>query len=418
MTRYPKISIAVAVYGVELYIEECLNSLVHQTYKNIEIIIVNDGSLDGAPKICDRFAASDTRITVIHQKNSGLVSARKAGAKIATGDFITFVDGDDWVQEDHIESLTTDISSDTDLVIAGFTRDFMGTRKLVTNYFSEGTYSRKEIEEIIIPRAIYNGLFFQHGISTYLWNKLFKTTKILKYLNQVDERIVMGEDSSVTYPYLMDAKKIRINNSTGYVYRQRANSIIKSVPDIETEYLRLSILFQHLKKNLRHLPPEYDLNNQVKHYFYSLLLNRSGGLLRLPNNEEFYFPFKGIKPNSKIIIYNSGAFGQHLHATLQNIDKFIVSGWIDEDYDESIQAGLPLMKLTDLKSINFDYLLIASIDSEHALQISKMLSKQCIDPEKIRRVDLDIQNLNASLVKIGFDTENYQYDSSLKDIKG
>lgn len=418
MTQHPKISIAVAVYGVEPYIEECLNSLVKQTYTNIEIIIVNDGSLDGAPLICDRFAASDSRIKVIHQKNSGLVSARKAGAKIATGDFITFVDGDDWVQEDHIESLATDLCSDTDLVIAGFTRDFMGTRKLVANYFSEGTYLRKEIEEIIIPKAIYNGLFFQHGISTYLWNKLFKTTKILKYLNQVDNRIVMGEDSSVTYPYLMDAQKININNSTGYIYRQRANSIIKSVPNIKTEYLRLSILFQHLQKNLEHLPPEFNLNAQVKHYFYSLLLNRSGGLLRFPKNEGFYFPFKDVKQNSKIVIYNSGSFGQHLHATLQNINQFIISGWIDEDYDESIKAGLPLMKLTDLRSINFDYLLIASIDSEHALETSKMLSKKYIDPEKIRRVDLDIQNLNASLIKIGFNTENYQYDSKLENMKG
>ena len=103
---------------------------------------------------------------------------------------------------------------------------------------------------------------------------------------------------------------------------------------------------------------------------------------------------------------------------MQNINQFIISGWIDEDYDESIKAGLPLMKLTDLRSINFDYLLIASIDSEHALETSKMLSKKYIDPEKIRRVDLDIQNLNASLIKIGFNTENYQYDSKLENMKG
>ena len=98
------ISIAVAVYGVEKYIDQCLKSLINQSYTNIEIIVVNDGSTDGAPEICEKFAALDPRVRVIHKENGGLVSARKVGAASAVGDYITFVDGDDWVKKNHIES--------------------------------------------------------------------------------------------------------------------------------------------------------------------------------------------------------------------------------------------------------------------------------------------------------------------------
>ena len=139
----------------------CLKSLIKQSYKNIEIIVVNDGSKDGAPEICEKFAAQDPRVKVIHKKNGGLVSARKAGAASAKGDYITFVDGDDWVKENHIESFAKHLRNKTDLVVTGYTRDFLGKRKVLQNHLPPGRYSQKEIYEEIIPKAIFNGLFFQ-----------------------------------------------------------------------------------------------------------------------------------------------------------------------------------------------------------------------------------------------------------------
>lgn len=100
-----KISIIVPVYKVEQYLERCVKSLINQTYKNIEIILVDDGSPDQCPKMCDDYASEDSRIKVIHKKNGGLSDARNAGLDAATGEFIAFVDSDDWVEIDFIETL-------------------------------------------------------------------------------------------------------------------------------------------------------------------------------------------------------------------------------------------------------------------------------------------------------------------------
>ena len=97
------ISVIVPVYNTEQYLPFCINSIINQSYKNIEIIIVNDGSLDGSPQICDDFEKKDSRISVIHQKHQGLVSARKTGVRSANGEYCIFVDSDDWISENLLD---------------------------------------------------------------------------------------------------------------------------------------------------------------------------------------------------------------------------------------------------------------------------------------------------------------------------
>ena len=94
------ISIIVPIYKVEKYIRQCVDSIINQTYEDIEIILVDDGSPDNCPQICDDYAKTDSRVKVIHKENGGIMSARKAGLKVATGEYIGFVDGDDWIEAD------------------------------------------------------------------------------------------------------------------------------------------------------------------------------------------------------------------------------------------------------------------------------------------------------------------------------
>ena len=100
MNNFPRISIIVPVYNVDKYLDRCLNSILKQTYQNLEIILVDDGSTDNSPKLCDEYATKDNRIIVIHQENSGLASARNTGLENSTGDFVGFVDSDDWIELD------------------------------------------------------------------------------------------------------------------------------------------------------------------------------------------------------------------------------------------------------------------------------------------------------------------------------
>ncbi len=139
--REPLVSVIVPIYRIERYLGLCIESLINQTYKNLEIILVNDGSPDRCPEICDLYASKDMRIKVVHKVNGGLVSARKAGWKVATGQYAAYVDGDDWVEPSYYEILVeTAVNTNADMVCSGFTRDLFTTTIEQTNKIPAGYY--------------------------------------------------------------------------------------------------------------------------------------------------------------------------------------------------------------------------------------------------------------------------------------
>ena len=137
--KEPLISVLVPIYKIDRYLGICVESLLNQTYKNLEIILVDDGSPDRCPEICDLYASKDERIKVIHKENGGLVSARKAALMAAKGSYIGYVDGDDWVGPGFYHSLYSSIKeSDADIAIAGFSRDLFSSTKNILNAIPSG----------------------------------------------------------------------------------------------------------------------------------------------------------------------------------------------------------------------------------------------------------------------------------------
>ena len=121
------VSIIIPIYGVEIYLKKCIESVLNQSYSNLQIILVNDGSKDNCAEICDYYSKLDPRIIIIHKENEGLVNARKSGLSVAQGEFVTFIDGDDWVGENFIYNLVQPaIKYNTDFTIAGYLREFYG----------------------------------------------------------------------------------------------------------------------------------------------------------------------------------------------------------------------------------------------------------------------------------------------------
>ena len=170
----PKISIVIPIYQIDRYLGICIESLIHQTYENLEIILVDDGSPDRCPEICDLYASKDPRIKVIHKENGGLVSARKAGLLGASGRYVGYVDGDDWVGEGFVESLYTAISTaDADIACGGFSRDLFFRTAHFTDNMPCGVYEGERLEDLRCKMLSF-GDFFKIGVSTYVWNKLFR----------------------------------------------------------------------------------------------------------------------------------------------------------------------------------------------------------------------------------------------------
>ena len=412
------ISIVVPIYGGEQYLEQCIDSILTQSHKNLEAILVNDGSPDRSGAICDHASRTDSRIQVIHQPNSGLVSARKAGVSIATGKYLGFVDGDDWIGPEFIETMYELIEVNrADLVISGHVRDILGKQEVVRPLIDAGTYTQSDIQDVILPKAIFNGNFFQHGVSTYVWNKLFKRELASQFIREIPTDIVVGEDSALTYPYLGSASRLVVTHDAQYFYRQRPRSILKSVQDANTEFNQLSNLFQYLVNFFNGKQFGTNFFDQIMNYFYALALIRTGGIVSTPGTREFYSPFPGLSPNKRIVVYSSGSFGQHFTGAVKRLGFFELVGWIDEDADESQRQGLPVTKLESINSFDFDLVVIASLDQEYSESIALKLENLGVTRSKISTIAPDFGKLESFMIDIGFDLETFSYAPRIRDLE-
>ena len=211
------VSIIVPIYKVEPYLRRCLDSIVNQTYTNLEIILVDDGSPDTCPQICDEYAAKDKRIVVIHKENGGLSDARNAGLEISKGEYISFVDSDDWVDEKYIEILLNSaIAENTDIAI-GENIQTNGFCNKPKNISTIKTYSSKE--------ALYH-LFSQNHIAfTISCGKLYKKELFSNLHFPIGK---YHEDEFTTYILFYRSKKIVYTNCILYYYFRHSNSITGS----------------------------------------------------------------------------------------------------------------------------------------------------------------------------------------------
>lgn len=253
------VSVIVAIYKVDEYLKQCIISLESQTYTNIEIILVDDGSPDECPTICDEFCKQDNKIRVVHKKNEGLVYARKDGLKLANGKYVLMVDGDDYLDSHYIENLVANAEKDNaDVVIDSFLISYPNHEYVKTIYSPVGVYKNEKLLDLK-TKLIYSGEYFEFGINPALWNKLFVKEKLERYYENIPQRVTLGEDFAVSMPYMMDSECISILNSSSYYhYRQRATSMVKAYNNnladnvnLLIKYLNITILEQMYLEQLQ-----------------------------------------------------------------------------------------------------------------------------------------------------------------------
>ncbi|MBR4960856.1 MAG: glycosyltransferase [Clostridia bacterium] len=213
------ISVVIPVYKVEEYLEQCLDSVIHQTYTNLEIILVDDGSPDNCPEICNRYAEKDSRIIVIHKENGGLSDARNAGLKAASGEYFYFVDGDDTLPPDSIAWMMNCLAQHhADMVIAGFERfrensgdvffstcpsgeetiTVMNREEALRDFYRDGC----QAWAVLYARHIHEGIFFPYG--------------------------EINEDEAIVFHILERCKTVVVTDKVVYSYRNRDESITTS----------------------------------------------------------------------------------------------------------------------------------------------------------------------------------------------
>lgn len=213
------VSIVIPVFNAECFLVECVESIINQTYKDLEIILVNDGSTDDSLNICNQYAQKDKRVTVINQQNKGVVLARKHGIKNAHGKYITFVDSDDYIAQEYIETMLNNIG-DADLV----TSSLIDGKRVGEDAIDEGVYDiSKRIK--LIRNMVYKENTSCNGLITTITTKLFKTSIAKMVIDTVDEQVYYGEDAEFLYKYILDCNSVVITKYKGYFHRENNSSI-------------------------------------------------------------------------------------------------------------------------------------------------------------------------------------------------
>lgn len=217
MAQEPLISIVVPIYNTEAYLPRCVQSLREQTYRNLEILLIDDGSPDGSGALCDRYAQEDSRIRVVHKENGGLSDARNCGMEILTGEWFTFVDSDDYVLPDYVSYLFG-LARDFDckMSVCGFDVHFSDGNRVERHSDARYAVSAKEGME---------RLFYDRFLTVGAWVKLYHRSLM------GDIRFPVGrlfEDAGTTYRFLLSCDRIAVGEASQYIYAMRSESIVTS----------------------------------------------------------------------------------------------------------------------------------------------------------------------------------------------
>lgn len=255
-----KISVIVPVYNVEKYLNECIESIIKQTYKNLQIILIDDGSTDNSGTICRNFANKDNRIEVYHLKQAGVSAARNYGIDCVKGEFIFFVDSDDILNENIIRNLYNNINEcDIAYCHSWIFSDFNEIKAI--NYNSK--FDSREVTASEFIESMFRDCKtgkMNNEYRGHVWDKLFRTEIIKENNIKFDEEIYFNEDRMFIFDYLLNCKKVKILNWIGYYYRIRKDSAMNDKKLTNKQFTE----FEAFNKMLQKVETNNNLKNQIK----------------------------------------------------------------------------------------------------------------------------------------------------------
>lgn len=376
------LSIIITVYNGERFLQECISSVRNQTYKNLDIIIVNDGSTDGTKDIIEKHIKIDRRIRYIEQDNLGQVVAKKTGVGYAKGDYVTFLDADDWLDPDYYDEMCKHaVKSRADIVTSGIIWEF--PNKVSFNQmdsFECGIYDKESIKQEIVPQLMYSWRTGRQGIITGTTIKFFQRELLIEEQENLDDRITIGEDAALVYPAIMDASLVEVTEVCGYHYRQHDSSMVHKVDG--KSFDKINIMINYLEKEFQKRGYGKQFSTQRDEFLSPFICALSNRMFGIEFGEKQFIPPYYLFPiNSKIAIYGGGVIGRCFYRAFRENKYYQLAGWFDKAFRE-LSEFLPILSPDKIRDINFDYIIIAIENREVALEVKEELKSE-ICAEKI-----------------------------------
>lgn len=391
------VSVIVPIYNREEELEKCILSIINQSYKSLEIILVDDGSTDSSLDICQKYAAIDKRIVIIHKENGGLVSARKAGIQKAGGVYVAPVDGDDWIEKEYIETLVhaTD-SGKVDVIIDGVFYEYIdGSTEKVCSARPCGLYDKEAMKKDIYPLMLKGTRDGYNEIHPSQIGKLFRRELVLEKQMLVDSRQKCDEDTACVYPVLLSAESIRIIDACQYHYVKREGSISSSGTGAIAYFDAVKFVHKRLKEEFMQYEEKEQLLLQLEQLvsqriaigmkkYYSVLIN------------QYIFPYGLVAQGAKVVLYGAGGVGRCFYRQLMK-DKYCeIISWVDKNYQtvdiSYVEVKAPQIILQE----KYDYVVVCLQNRKSAQTVISNLKSMGVAEEKIiwkedYKADMDIR---------------------------
>lgn len=379
-----QISVIVPVYNTEKYLKKCLDSILGQTYKNLEIILINDGSTDGSLQICKDYQKSSSNIRVYTQENRGLSSVRAKGVSLSNSNLVTFVDSDDWIEANMYEDMVKIYKkTHADLISTGIINDYAnGTTKMNLDHYEEGFYDN--VEKEIYPSMLRNSNAGEFGLFGNLCTKLFRKSILLDVYEDINKDVFYGEDCLAFYTYCMKMKSIYVRKKAFYHYNIHSGSMCTAydskLPD------NTLLLYQELRKVFMQRENCYPLLKQLKRYILDIECHSLRMLYGIGNEilEKWKFDYDNYY-DFQIVIYGAGECGQALYQQIARTGKSKnIVAWIDKfaTKEKSEKCFFAIESLEKLNTLKYEFLLIAVKDKNLSESIKDELESQFNIPNK------------------------------------
>lgn len=269
-------SVIVPVYEAEQYLNKCVDSILHQTYTDFELILVDDGSKDRCPEICDDYAKADTRVRVIHKQNEKLVSARNTGIRAAVGSYICYVDADDYVTDNWLSTIAEKIDTAPcmpDIVAFGSAKDFGDHTERIEKTIPDGFYDKKRLENEVYPVLMSDRRYHlgKECIYTSAWNKVFKRELLSAHYCR-DTKITRSEDAAFVFECFLYADNIAVCDDLLYFYNKTNSQSCLAVYDTKRAEAVMRVI-HYLNENIRGMYPCVDaqMNDLYTNYIATIL---------------------------------------------------------------------------------------------------------------------------------------------------
>lgn len=364
----PLVSVVVPVYNIAEYLPNCIESIINQTYKKLEILLVNDGSMDASERICQEYAKRDNRIKVVNKENGGLVSARKAGITRASGKYVINIDGDDWIELSMIQTLVDRIQrDDSEVVQCGYVDE--GKKQKVHRFPDFVMILDQDKRNCLLEEWLRGKTEFGSPMVI----KLFRTDVIKKAYANVPDTMSNGEDYILHVWLLYMLCKISSVEDIFYHYRIRQDSLSHYQNGIAL-MMREDQLTEYMFNYIRSRFP--DISNRV---LEGWILKRKMCHLRKTMMQYGYlipiyqFPHIDILLDKHIAIYGAGAVGRDYIMQLSEYTRIYIECWVDKQYQKYNYPFRNVEKIEMIKEREWDYIIIAILDEKVAEEIKDFL---------------------------------------------